>query len=148
MDRADARLALTYVIVRCNRWGTYMRWMQSGRALAPPSVGSWWQKLMRDRVQDGGQETFSACPIDQDEAAETLRCVAVLPRHLLDTCMEEYVFRGVQAQKAEALGITTRAYRMRLAEIHGLLLDLFGAAAAGLPLTVEPKRGGPKPVQM
>jgi hypothetical protein len=148
----DNALYMTYVIVRCNRWGRYMRWLKSGRSagLSPRTLESWWGKLMRDRVQASvsAGDSHGTCPVDSDEAAETTRCVMALPQHLRDTVIEDYVHLGSQEQKAEALGIQPRMFRYRRNEAHVVLLELFNLAAAGLPLEVGvPKRSRP-PVLM
>lgn len=146
----------TYVILRCNRWGFTQRWVTRLGVTDPRPfpMTSWWGPIVLDgNVEQLGIETVrDICPWNLDEAAETARCVMALPEYLRDTLVEEYVKRGTKTQKATRLGIEPRAYRKRLTIAHVLLLDLFNAAAVGLPLEVDyrppgrPKKGEPNGV--
>jgi hypothetical protein len=131
----------TYVILRCNRLGRFARWAE-GLGVADPrpaDMRSWWGPIVMDgNVEQSGFDSLrDICPVDIIEADETRRCILALPNHLRDTIIQEYVVCGKQAQKARALGIHVRTYRHRLNVAHTLLLDLFNAVAADLPLEVN-----------
>lgn len=126
-----------------------MRWLTS-RGIddpRPAPVASWWHKLVTARnVQqvDAVSVNRGECPVDIEEARETQACVVALPEHLRRTMVEEYLVRGTQEQKADALGIEPKAFRARRDRAHHELLGLFNDAAAGLPLVCNlPVRGRP-----
>lgn len=140
----------TYVMLRCGRLGRFARWAE-GLGVADPRpqrVTSWWGPVvMSGNVEQLGLESIRGlCPVDIIEADETRRCIMALPDHLRDAIVQEYVVCGKQAQKARALGIEVRAYQRRISLAHTLLLDLFNAAAADLPLEVDYRAPG-RPAQ-
>jgi len=138
----------TYVILRCARWGQYVRWAErdKDRDPRPPRIGSWWGPIVLDgNVEQIGEGTADICPVDVAEGMETQQCVYALPEHLRDTIIEEYVVCGNQAQKADALGIDQRQYRRRLSESHTLLLGLFNDVAAGIEPHIAPRTRGRPP---
>jgi hypothetical protein len=126
----------TYVMARCARWGTYVRWLSWTRIAPskPKSVVSWWGKLVLDGNIEQLMMAREAAPVSIPEAIETGNCVMALPAHLRDAVVEEYAVRGKQSEKAEALGIDTDTLRRRLETAYPLLLELFNCAAASLPL--------------
>lgn len=136
----------TYVILRCNRWGLTMRWITRLGVTDPRPfpVSSWWGPIVLDgNVEQLGIDSVrDVCPWNPQEAEETLKCVEALPEYLRDTLVEQYVKRGTQAEKAARLGIEPRAFRRRLSIAHGYLLDLFQAAAVGLPLEIDYRAPG------
>ncbi|HJT63095.1 MAG TPA: hypothetical protein VJ797_15605 [Burkholderiales bacterium] len=141
-------LGMLYVIMRCNRWHTYVRWLaRGGSDPRPKHVCSWWHKIITRRlVQDHDRQrnAMDACPVDIEEARETWLCINALPEHLRDTMIEEYAVSGSSEQKAAALGIKPNSFRDRREAAHVMLLALFNDAAAGVPLkTVERTRGRP-----
>lgn len=139
----------TYVILRLSRLGRFVRWVDGlgVRNPKPADVISWWGPIvMNGNVEQTGLESIrDICPVDIVEAEETRRCIIALPQHLFETVIQEYVVCGKQAQKAHALDIDVSTFRRRLTVAHAVLLDLFNAAAAGLPLEANyPSPGRPK----
>ena len=138
----ESPLQNLYVILRCNRWGLYVRWLANPGGVSDPRpqrVQSWWFKLvMVGKVQQVVSLGRRRCPVDILEAEETGRCVSALPTYLKDAIVEEYVVGGTAQQKASALGIEQRAFRHRRGVAHGELLGLFNDAAVGLPLVCTP----------
>lgn len=136
----------TYVMLRCNRWGLTQRWVTRVGVTDPRPfpMTSWWGPIVLDgNVEQLGIDSVrDVCPWDLDEAAETARCVMELPEYLRDTLVEEHVKRGTKIEKAARLGIESRAYRKRLTVAYTLLLDLFQAAAVGLPLEIDYRAPG------
>lgn len=128
-------LPLTHVIYRCNRYGTYIRWMNHGsvRSAGPKPVRSQWGSIMQGRVEQIGGPVES-CPVDSTEATETGRCILALPKDLRDAIIEEHVVGGTQQQKADALGIDRTTFWRRCQAAYPKLLELMNLAAAGLPL--------------
>lgn len=130
----------TYVMYRCNRWGTYTKWLRRAGIVnvTPKSVVSWWGKIVLDgNVANTSIGARDVCPVNATEAIETGRCVMALPEHLMLTMVEEHCEIGTQEDKAAALDIDARAFRYRKDAAYALLLELFNLAAAGLPLIVE-----------
>jgi hypothetical protein len=150
MNEISNALQMTYVVLRLNRWGVYVRWLTSGGSdPRPPRLTSWWGKLvMEPNVEQSDRVSLVTreCPVDIDEARETEACVRALPEHLKRTMIEEYLVRGTADQKAQALAIEVRAFRYRRDRAHNLLLGLFNDAAAGLPLEVEEPITGRPPM--
>lgn len=146
----DAEALQTYVIFRCTRWGLTMRWLQRAGVTnpVPRDMTSWWGPIVLDgNVEQVGIESVrDVCPWNLEEAQETQRCVNALPGHLWSTVTEEYVKIGNRELKAARLGIDARTRRRRLNTAHALLLDLFNAAGAGLPLETN-YRGPGRPAQ-
>jgi hypothetical protein len=135
---SDGQAHQTYVIFRCTRWGLATRWL-SRVGIANPVPGdmfSWWgPTVLNGNVEQLGLESMrDVCPWNLDEARETGLCVNALPGHLSAAVEEEYLKLGDRDVKAYRLGIDARSMRRRLSLAHTLLLDLFNAAAAGLPL--------------
>ena len=142
-------MGMLYIIMRCNRWGWYMRWLSRGGAdPGPRRLCSWWHKLITVRLLQGHneQEVRDACPVDVEEARETSLCVNALPDYLRDVIVEEYAVGGSAEQKAEALGIKPKSFRDRREHAHVLLLGLFNDAAAGVPLHVPERTRGRPPL--
>lgn len=153
MKDAESALQSLYVILRCNRWGAWVRWRANPGGLSDPTparVRSWWfQVVMVDKVQQlENTGRRGLCPVDMLEAEETHRCIDALPDHLRDTIVEEYAVGGSAYQKAEALGIDTRTFRHRRCLAHVELLGLFNDAACGVRLVKRDTglRGGPRPI--
>lgn len=144
-------LQMTYVMLRLNRWGVYVRWLNS-RGVSDPSprpVVSCMGKLMEGRVQQTGDTSRAyetLCPVDIDEATDTQRCVVALPPWARQTAVEDYLVGGTQEQKARALCISERAFRYRRDLVHTYLLELFNLAAADLPLELMANQGGRPPI--
>jgi DNA-directed RNA polymerase specialized sigma24 family protein len=136
-ERSDGSYFQTYVVLRCNRWGAYVRWVKDHQTMwpGPGDPRSWWGPLILDRNVPHRDRVSLADVLptwlDVEEALETDRCVKALPYHLRDTCVREYVHSGDRRDKAAALGIETRTFRYRLVSAHALLLGLFNDAAAG-----------------
>lgn len=126
----------TYVIARCARWGTYVRWLQWSRVMVgrPRGVVSWWGKLVLDGNIEQIMLVREPAPVSVPEALETGNCIMALPAHLRDAVVEEHGAGGKQWEKAEALGIDVSTLLRRLDTAYPLLLELFNLAAAGLPL--------------
>lgn len=127
----------TYVIFRCDRWGTYMRWLNkvSLGQLKPQYVKSWWGPMILDRnveriaiVREPGPEG-----VDEREAIETGTCVIALEEDLRDALIEVHVNRGTWQQQCQALGGIDRTTLWRRKErAYAELLGLFNDVAAGL----------------
>lgn len=126
----------TYVIGRCFRWGTYVRWLHWSGVVVfrPKSVISWWGKFVLDPNVEKLMIARDPAPVSIPEAIETGNCVMALPEHLRAAVSEEYAARGKQYEKARALGIDVDTLQIRLQTAYPLLLELFNCAAAGLPL--------------
>lgn len=140
---------MLFVIMRCNRWGTYVRWLaRGGSDPRPKRVVSWWHKIITSRLlqQPEQRRPIDDCPVNLEEARETWQCIDALPVHLRDVIVEEYGVGGTADQKAEALGIKANSFRDRRENAHALLLGLFNDAAAGLPLRVPCRTRGRPPV--
>lgn len=130
----------SYVIFRCNRWGTYRRWLAAAgvRASKPKNVKSWWGPIVQDRnVAQDWRDPRDICPVDIPEALETQRCIDALPASLKEVMLQEHVVRGTQAEKAHALRIDRVTFWRRCQRAYGLLLGLFNDAGADLPLIEE-----------
>lgn len=130
----------SYVIFRCNRWGTYRRWVsQAGSSDAKPKhVRSWWGPVIQDRnTPQDWRDPRDVCPVDIPEAMETQSCIDALPKSLRDILLQEHVMRGTQAQKAHALGIDRVTFWRRCQRAYVILLGSFNDAGAGLPITEE-----------
>jgi hypothetical protein len=131
-----------HVMLRCNRWGTYVRW--SHRTLSknpkPQGMNSWWGPIVFDgNVEQIGIESVrDICPVNIDEALETDRCVKLLPDKLRKAMLQEHVIRGTQAQKAAALGIDRTTFWRHCERAYVLLLGMFNDVAAQVPV-IEPK---------
>lgn len=142
-------LTMTYVILRCNRLGVYVRWLDRSGGVSPvPGVPvSSWGLLMRAHVQQSAGGGESCCPVDIAESQETLRCFRALPEHLFETVLQEYIIGGDCGQKCRALGIERTTLWRRLDQAHVALLELFNLAAAGLPLVLARPLVGRPPVR-
>lgn len=135
----------TYVILRCNRWGYTKRWLTRVGISnpVPTDVNSSWALWLNGNVEQIGIESVrDVCPWNLDEARETDVCVNALPGHLSVAVVEEYVKTGTRELKAHRIGIDASTMRRRLTVAHTLLLDLFNAAAAGLPLQCDYRAPG------
>lgn len=123
-----------YVILRCNRWGTYVRWSHRtlARDPAPQDTRSWWGPIVLDGnvEQIGLASVLDLCPVDIPEALETGTCVERLPDHLRKAMLQEHVIRGTQAQKSRALEIERTAFWRRCERAYVLLLGMFNDEAA------------------
>lgn len=141
----------TYVIYRLTRWGLAKRWVANAgvRNQKPAKIQSAWGPMWIDGnvEQIGIESTRDVCPWNLDEMRETDLCVNALPGHLSAAVEEEYMKKGDRELKAARLGIDPSSMRRRLSTAHILLLDLFNAAAAGLPLEVDYRAPGRPPKQ-
>lgn len=139
----------TYVIYRLTRWGMATRWLANAGIpnQKPAEVQSAWGPMWIDRnvEQIGIESTRDVCPWNLDEARETGLCINALPGHLSAAVEEEYLRKGDREVKAARLGIEPSAMRRRLTLAYPLLLDLFNAAAAGLPLECDYRAAGRPP---
>jgi hypothetical protein len=127
----------TYVIFRCNRWGTYVRWLsRTGIAsVEPKNVASWWGPIVLEgNVEQLGITARDVCPVNIQEARETGRCVMALPDALKLTLIQEHCVRGKQQEKADAMGIDRVTFWRRCQRAYDRLLGLMNDAAAGLPV--------------
>lgn len=129
-----------YVDQRLMRWGLYARWSRrqqtSGRT-GCAALRSWWGILMLPSGSGDPPPTPppTACPVDVDEAQQTMRCVGVLPDDLRAVIIEGYLVGGTVDQQCEALGhISTRTYYKRRARAHVMLLGYFQDIEVGVPL--------------
>jgi hypothetical protein len=140
-------MPLTYVMGRCARWGTYVRWLhRSGVAsVEPRRVASWWGPIVLDGNIEQIMMVREPSPVNIPEATETGNCIMALPSHLRDTVVEEYAVRGKQYEKAESLRIDVDTLRHRLNVAYPLLLELFNLAAASLPLECSYRGPGRPP---
>lgn len=131
-----------YCILRCNRWGVYVRWSQRNvaRNPKPAEMRSWWGPIVLDGnvEQDRPPSAYSLCPVDVAEALETQACIDKLPKHLKRAMIQEHVLQGTQRQKANALEIDRTSFWRRCERAYQLLLGMFNDAGAGLPIE-EPK---------
>lgn len=127
---------LTYVMYRCNRYGTYLRWLQRGsvRSHGPQQVRSQWGNIMQGRVEQIMAPAGDACPVNAAEALETGRCIAALPEDMREAIIQEHVIGGTQQKKADALGVDRTTLWRRCERAYPRLLELMNLAAAGLPL--------------
>jgi hypothetical protein len=132
-ERSDGDYFQLYVIMRCSRWGEYVRWKDSVGLPdpKPKHVRSSYGLLLNGNVQQLEPTNRDVCRVDIAEAIETGICIDRLPAHLKETVESEYSKVGTRVQKAAALGIETRTFRYRLTSAHALLLGLFNDAAAG-----------------
>lgn len=138
-----------HVIGRCNRWGTYLRWLKYSGVfeLGPKPIRSWWGPVVLDgNVAQGWRDSRENCPVDAIECLETDRAVRRLPEELVTLMMAEHVVRlavrddkgrlrdrePTQQQKAEMAGVSRTTYWRRCNEAYGLLLGLMNDVAAGL----------------
>lgn len=141
----------TYVIYRLTRWGFAKRWLTrvGVKNPKPSGMNSWWGPIVLDgNVEQIGLESMhDVCPWNLDEMRETDLCVNALPGHLSAAVAEEYLKTGDRETKAARLGLDPSAMRRRLRIAYPLLLDLFNAAAAGLPLDVDYRAPGRPPKQ-
>jgi hypothetical protein len=157
--KLDARIAVTipddvahqtYVIYRLTRWGLTKRWLSRAgvKNPKPAEMNSWWGPIVLDgNVEQTGIESMrDVCPWNLDEARETDVCVNALPGHLSAAIEEEYLKSGDRELKSARLGIDPSTMRRRLSAAHVLLLDLFNASAASLPLQVN-YRGPGRPAK-
>ena len=127
----------TYVVMRCYRWGVWVRWKDSQNVACPKpkQVISWWGKTIMDGnvEQVGIAKTPDAiCPVDTEEAQETHACVFRLPDELKEAMIQEYVIGGTQQQKARACAVDRTTFWRRCERAHVLLLELMNLAAADL----------------
>jgi hypothetical protein len=140
----------TYVIYRLTRWGLAKRWLSRAgvKNPKPAEINSWWGPIVLDgNVEQTGIESIrDVCPWNLDEARETDVCVNALPGHLSAAIEEEYLKSGDRELKSARLGIDPSTMRRRLSAAHVLLLDLFNASAASLPLQVN-YRGPGRPAK-
>ena len=130
----------TYVIFRCNRWGTYERWFESAgiRESKPKAVRSWWgQVVLNANVAQDWFDPRDICPVDILEALETRACVRSLPPMLRDVIVQEHVMHGTQQQKAETLKISRTTFWRHCQRAYVLLLGRFNDAGAGLDISDE-----------
>lgn len=124
----------TYVVLRCWRWGTYVRWLSrvGVGSVEPRKVVSWWGKI----VLEGNVEQLAIArepaPVNIPEAIETGKCVMLLREPLRDAIIQEHAFRGTQTEKAKALKIDRSTHYRRCEAAYVELLGLFNDAAAGL----------------
>ena len=130
---------MTYVMLRMNRWVQWVRWSTSDGNVdpRPKRVVSCMGKLLDGNIQQTGDTSRayeSLCPVDRDEAVQTDVCVRALPRWARDTVTQDYLVGGTQQQKADALQISTRAFRYRRDALLPMLLEMFNLAAVNLPL--------------
>src|SRR4051812_40610145 len=96
-----------YVVMRCNRWGEYMRWRDSAgeNDPKPRHVTSWYGPMIyTGNIEQLGPTNRDVCRVDIAEALETDLCIARLPEHLRQTVESEYSKVGTRVQKAAALG--------------------------------------------
>lgn len=128
-------LPLTHVIYRCNRYGTYIRWLNhvSVRQSGPKPVRSQWGSIMQGRIEQIGGPV-ELCPVSAEEAMQTGLCIMALPKELREAIVEEHVVGGTQQQKADHLQIDRTTFWRRCQAAYPKLLELMNLAAAGLPL--------------
>lgn len=123
----------TYVEARLGRWAVWCRWNEGGSA-GPRRVVS---QLGHLREVARCTATLLDCPVDEAEARETDRCINALATDLRLAIQQTYLHRGTGEEKARRLGCTRMTLWNRTQVAYVRLLDLFNAAAAGLPLGDE-----------
>jgi DNA-directed RNA polymerase specialized sigma24 family protein len=119
----------TYVQARLGRWAVWCRWNDG--PTGPARVVSQLGKL---RTEARCTANFTECPVDEQEARETHRCVYALGADHRDAIIQTYLRNGTSDAKAKRLGCTRMTLHNRNNAAYTRLLDLFNAADAGLPL--------------
>jgi len=122
----------SYCIMRCNRWGTYVRWLEYSGIFAcgPKPLKASWGPLILDRnVPRSWVDPRELCPVDAIEALETDRAVRRLPSDLCYILSVEHISFSSQQAKAELLNMSRTTYWRRCGEAYGLLLGLMNDVA-------------------
>jgi hypothetical protein len=125
----------TYIIYRCNRWGTYERWYEGSgiRESKPKRVRSWWGPVVLDgNVKQDWRDPRDICPVDIAEALETRASVYGLPYLLRDVLIQEHVKVSTQEQKAVALKFSRTTFWRYRELAYARLLGRLNDAAIGL----------------
>jgi hypothetical protein len=139
----------TYVIGRCNRWGSYIRWLDYSGVFGsgPKPIRSWWGPVVLDKnVAQGWRDPRENCPVDAQEVLETDKAVRRLPEELSTLMMVEHVVRvrfrdekgrvkhrePSQQEKADMCEISRTTYWRRCNDAYGQLLGLMNDISAGI----------------
>lgn len=135
------QLSHTYVEARLGRWGLYQRWLRyCNVTTAPFKMDSWFGIILGNRGGGCAPLPVPPCPVDQDEACKTFRCVAVLKEERREIVCELYVWGSRPVDIIKALGCGSRqTYYNQLYAAYADLLGYFNDVEAGVPLPpIEP----------
>jgi hypothetical protein len=135
-----------YVEARLGRWGLYQRWLRfCETSMMPSCAESNFDMIMGARSGGYAPPPIPPCPVDQDEAQKTFRCVAVLKEDRREIISELYIFNSRPVDIIKAMGCGSRqTYYNQLYTAYAELLAYFNDIEAGIPLppiASSPMRG-------